>query len=66
MTDNATSGQNVQIRDEDVLNFYAAENTFPIALSVLDGSKYADVIKDIGLPNVNTSTGDLKNIYINF
>ena len=66
MTDNATSGQNVQIRDEDVLNFYAAENAFPIALSVLDGSKYADTIKNNGLLNVNTSTGDLKNIYINF
>ena len=66
MTDNATSGQNVQIRDEDVLNFYAAENIFPIALSVLDGSKYADVIKDIGLPNVNTSTGDLKKYIYKF
>ena len=66
MTDNATSGQNVQIRDEAVLNFYAAENAFPIALSVLDGSKYADTIKNNGLLNVNTSTGDLKKYICKF
>ena len=60
MTDNAKKGENNEKRDEDILNFYAADDITPMVLTVLNGSKYAGILQSIGLSPIDNNRDDLK------
>ena len=60
MTENATSSENIESRDGDILDFYAADDIKPIALSVLDGSRYAEILQEIGLSSIDNDRESLK------
>lgn len=49
MTENAATSDNIEKRDCDVLDFYAADDITPIVLSELNGSEYSDILHSIGL-----------------
>lgn len=66
MTKNATSSENIESRDEAVLNFYAVDDITPIALSVLNTSKYAEVVRSVGLSSIDNSRDALKKYVYKF
>ncbi len=66
MTENATISENIESRDEDVLNFYAADDITPIALSVLNGSKYAEILQSVGLSAIDNGRDSLKKYMYKF
>lgn len=66
MTENATGSDNIENRDGDVLDFYAADDVAPIILSVLNGSEYSDVLHSIGLSVVDNNRDSLKKYLYKF
>ena len=66
LTENATSNENIESRDSDVLSFYAADDITPVALSVLDGTKYAEILKNSGLASVDNGKDHLKKYVYKF
>lgn len=66
MTKNATSSENIESRDEAILIFYAVDDITPIALSVLNTSKYAEVVRSVGLSSIDNSRDALKKYVYKF
>lgn len=66
MTENAKKGENNEKRDEDILNFYAADDITPMVLTVLNGSKYAGILQSIGLSPIDNNRDDLKKYVYKF
>ena len=60
MTENAATSDNIEKRDCDVLDFYAADDITPIVLSELNGSEYSDILHSIGFSAIDNSRDPLK------
>lgn len=60
MTENAATSDNIEKRDCDVLDFYAADDITPIVLSELNGSEYSDILHSIGLSAIDNGRDPLK------
>lgn len=66
MTENAATSDNIEKRDCDVLDFYAADDITPIVSSVLNGSKYSDIMHSIGLSAIDNGRDPLKKYVYKF
>ena len=66
MTENAANGDNIEKRDCDVLDFYAADDITPIVLSELNGSEYSDILHSIGLSAIDNGRDPLKKYVYKF
>ena len=66
MTENAATSDNIEKRDCDVLDFYAADDITPIVLSELNGSEYSDILHSIGLSAIDNGRDPLKKYVYNF
>ena len=66
MTENAAKSDNIEKRDCDILDFYAADDITPIVLSALNGSEYLDVLHSIGLSAINNGKDSLKKYVYKF
>lgn len=66
MTGNATSSENTETRDIDVLNFYAADDITPIAVHALHGSRYAEILQGTGLSAIDNGRDNLKKYVYKF
>lgn len=63
MTENAAADEDIENRDEDVLNFYAADDIAPIVQSVLNGSEYLSVLHNIGQFAIDSSNDSRQYVY---
>ena len=61
----ATS-DNIEKRDCDVLDFYAADDITPIVLSELNGSEYSHILHSIGLSAIDNGRDPLKKYVYKF
>ena len=66
MTENAINSDNIENRDCDVLDFYAADDITPIVLSALKGSEYSDILHSIGLSAIDNGRDSLKKYIYKF
>ena len=66
MTENAATSDNIEKRDCDVLDFYAADDITPIVLSELNGSEYSDILHSIGLSAIDNGRDPLKKYVYKF
>lgn len=66
MTENAATSDNIEKRDCDVLDFYAADDITPIVLSALNGSEYSDILHSIGLSAIDNGRDPLKKYVYKF
>lgn len=66
MTENAKSNENIENRDEDILNFYAADDITPIVSSILNGSEYLDILHSIGLTAIDNGRNSFKKYIYKF
>ncbi len=66
MTENAANSDNIEKRDCDVLDFYAADDITPIVLSALNGSEYSDILHSIGLSAIDNGRDPLKKYVYKF
>lgn len=66
MTENAATSDNIEKRDCDVLDFYAADDITPIVLSELNGSEYSDILHNIGLSAIDNGRDPLKKYVYKF
>ena len=66
MTENAATSDNIEKRDCDVLDFYAADDITPIVLSELNGSEYSDILHSIGLSAIDNGRDPLKKCVYKF
>ena len=66
MTENAATSDNIEKRDCDVLDFYAADHITPIVLSELNGSEYSDILHSIGLSAIDNGRDPLKKYVYKF
>ena len=66
MTENAATSDNIEKRDCDVLDFYAADDITPIVLSELNGSEYSDILHSIGLSAIDNGRDPLKKYIYKF
>ena len=66
MTANAATSDNIEKRDCDVLDFYAADDITTIVLSELNGSEYSDILHSIGLSAIDNSRDPLKKYVYKF
>ena len=66
MTENAATSDNIEKRDCDVLDFYAADDITPIVLSELNGSEYSDILHSIGLSSIDNGRDPLKKYVYKF
>ena len=66
MTENAATSDNIEKRDCDVLDFYAADDITPIVLSELNGSEYSAILHSIGLSAIDNGRDPLKKYVYKF
>ena len=66
MTENAATSDNIEKRDCDVLDFYAADDITPIVLSELNGSEYSHILHSIGLSAIDNGRDPLKKYVYKF
>ena len=66
MTENAATSDNIEKRDCDVLDFYAADDITPIVLSELNGSEYSDILHSIDLSAIDNGRDPLKKYVYKF
>ena len=66
MTENAATSDNIEKRDCDVLDFYAADDITPIVLSALNSSEYSDILHSIGLSAIDNGRDPLKKYVYKF
>ena len=66
MTENVANSDNIEKRDCDVLDFYAADDITPIVLSELNGSEYSDILHSIGLSAIDNGRDPLKKYVYKF
>ena len=66
MTENAATSDNIEKRDCNVLDFYAADDITPIVLSELNGSEYSDILHSIGLSAIDNGRDPLKKYVYKF
>ena len=66
MTENTANSDNIENRDCDVLDFYAADDITPIVLSELNGSEYSDILHSIGLSAIDNGRDPLKKYVYKF
>ena len=66
MTENAATSDNIEKRDCDVLDFYAADDITPIVLSALNSSEYSDILHSIGLSAIDNGIDPLKKYVYKF
>ena len=66
MTENAATSDNIEKRDCDVLDFYAADDITPIVLSELNGSEYSDILHSVGLSAIDNGRDPLKKYVYKF
>ena len=66
MKENAATSDNIEKRDCDVLDFYAADDITPIVLSELNGSEYSDILHSIGLSAIDNGRDPLKKYVYKF
>lgn len=66
MTENAATSDNIEKRDCDVLDFYAADDITPIVLSELNGSEYSDILHSIGLSAIDNGRDPFKKYVYKF
>lgn len=66
MTENAATSDNIEKRDCDVLDFYAADDITPIVLSALNGSEYSGILHSIGLSAIDNGRDPLKKYVYKF
>lgn len=66
MTENAANSDNIEKRDCDVLDFYAADDITPIVLSELNGSEYLDILRSIDLSAIDNGRDPFKKYIYKF
>ena len=66
MTENAATSDNIEKRDCDVLDFYAADDITPIVLSELNGSEYSHILHSISLSAIDNGRDPLKKYVYKF
>lgn len=66
MTENAATSDNIEKRDCDVLDFYAADDITPIVLSELNGSEYSHILHSIGFSAIDNGRDPLKKYVYKF
>ncbi len=66
MTENAANSDNIESRDGDLLDFYAADDIIPIVLSSLNNSEYSDVLRGIDFSANNNDRDTLKKYIYKF
>lgn len=66
MTESAANSDDIENRDCDILDFYATDDIAPIVLSVLNGSKYSDILHIMGLSAIDNSRDPLKKYVYKF
>lgn len=66
MTENAATSDNIEKRDCDVLDFYAADDITPIVLSELNRSEYSHILHSISLSAIDNGRDPLKKYVYKF
>lgn len=66
MSENAANSEDIENRDADVLNFYAADDITPIVSSVLGTSRYGEIVTACGVKTVDNNRDNLKKYIYTF